>query len=129
MARIVVVDDNAILRRRVREVLEQDGHSVEEAGEGKKGLELIRAFKPHLVVADIFMPEMDGLELIGELREGDNAPSVLAISAGSSVLNHCMLPDARLLGANDVLAKPFDSQQLRRAVDNLLGSSREFEDS
>lgn len=129
MARVVVVDDNETLRRRVREVLEQDGHSVQEAGEGKKGLEMIRTFKPDLVVADIFMPEMDGLELIGELREGDNAPSVLAISAGSSVLDHCMLADARLLGANDVLAKPFDSQQLRRAVANLLRSPRESEHS
>ena len=129
MARVLVVDDNEPLRRRVRQVLEQEGHSVQEADEGKKGLQLVRTFNPDLVIADIFMPEMDGLELIGELRETNNAPAVLAISAGSSVLDHCMLADARLLGASDILAKPFEPEELRRAVGKLLQSTRGSEDS
>ena len=120
MAKIVIVDDNTKLRQRMQEALTSQGHTVVTAQDGNEGIRLIRSAAPDLVVSDIFMPDMDGIELIREIQASPDAPLVLAISAGSGLMDLCLLGDARHLGASGVLAKPFRREDLLDAVDALL---------
>lgn len=120
MAKIVIVDDNTKLRQRMQEALTSQGHTVVTAQDGHEGLRLIRSAAPDLVVSDIFMPDMDGIELIQEVQASPDAPLVLAISAGSDLMDLCLLGDAHHLGASGVLAKPFRREDLLDAVDALL---------
>lgn len=121
MLRILVVDDNADMRELMRVVLEQAGYAVHLAEDGEAGLTAQRAQPADLIVADIFMPNRDGLEIIGQLRSDYPAVKVLAISGGGSrVKGASYLATAREVGAHRVLAKPFDADELLRAVRALL---------
>ncbi len=117
MARILVVDDEPDERFLVGRVLRREGHEVTVAGNGAAALEAVRECPPDLVVTDIMMPVMDGVELIRRLR-GDPVTAAIPLLAASG--------DPRLAGAADaVLAKPYENHQLVEIVTALLekGSS------
>jgi len=80
---ILVVDDDAVLRELVRRILEKDGYAVVEAGNGREALERLEEVSPGLILLDLMMPEMDGFELVAELRRHDawRAIPVLVITA------------------------------------------------
>lgn len=120
MANILVIDDDGAVRRLVRRVLELGGHTVVEAGDGAEGMKMYHAHVVDVVITDLYMPDQDGIETIQLLR--DEAPDcrILAISGGASVGAEGSLRDAQMLGADDVLAKPFDHAQLLDAVERLL---------
>ncbi|MEO7600319.1 MAG: response regulator [Opitutus sp.] len=117
---ILVVDDQPIMREVVCQILEDAGHQVRDAGEGQEALRKLSAERFDLVVTDIVMPEMDGIELIGELRRRYPEIRVIAMSGGSE---RFPLKDglgiARRLGAGVTLTKPFLPEQLVEAVDFL----------
>ncbi|CAN5621439.1 response regulator [soil metagenome] len=119
MACILVIDDDVAVRRMIRTVLERGGHTVVEAGDGAEGMKLYHAHDVDVVITDLYMPGQDGIETIQLLREEAPDCRILAISGGASVGSEGPLRDARMLGANDVLAKPFDRAQLLDAVKRL----------
>lgn len=124
MASILVIDDDEFVRSLVTRALAQEGHRVDVAPDGATGLDLYRSARFDLVVTDILMPGKEGIEFILELREEDPSIPVLAISGGGVAGVSSTLQDARMLGADATLPKPFDVEALQRAVSGLLEGSR-----
>ena len=101
MATILVIDDQAPVRTLLRTVLEQAGHEVTEAPNGRLGLAAYRASPADLVITDILMPEMNGLDLILELTRAFLNVKVIAISGAPD--NQNALDAAKLLGVRHTL--------------------------
>lgn len=120
MARILVVDDNDEVRRMMRQALELHGHDVMDAGNGVEALAQFRRKVTDLVVTDVVMPDMEGLQTIIELRALDAGVKILAISGGGTFVPDGYLKSAEMLGADKGLEKPFTVQQLVDSVDQLL---------
>ncbi len=116
MARILVIDDEEPIRTLLRAALEQDGHEVMEASSGKLGLQLYRNQPADLVITDILMPDLNGLDTILELVREFLDVKVIAISGQGDE----RLSAAKLLGARRTLRKPFDMQELLSAVRYVL---------
>ena len=129
--RILVADDHEDTRHLLEWVLRRAGHDVIQADDGNIAIVKAHAWRPDLVIVDMFMPEKDGTEVIRELRRWSRPPKVVAISAGwraggVRVLNapHDMdvLDDATAAGADAVMAKPIDPRTLLGVVERLLVS-------
>lgn len=121
MATILIIDDDEALRSVIRRILERSGHLVKEAPDGIRGLALFDVEPVDAVITDLFMPEKEGIETIIELRERSARVRILAISGGARFGPDEPLTDARLLGADAVLAKPFSVEELSEAMEALLG--------
>jgi CheY-like chemotaxis protein len=123
MKRILVIDDHTGLRQMLRQILEREGYEVVEAGDGKEGIELYRQAPADLIIADVVMPEKDGVEIIRELKRDFPDVRIIAISGGSRTLDpqYC-LSAMKALGALYVLTKPFGRKELLEAVHKLLDS-------
>lgn len=119
--RVLVVDDDEGVRFTLRGLLEDEGLEVEEAGSGARALELLDAAAFHLVLTDLRMPGMDGLELLAAIRERPGAPRVILITAHGS---ERAAVEAMKRGAYDYFKKPFEPEELtavvRRAVESVL---------
>lgn len=114
MATILIIDDEESIRILLRSALEAAGYEVTEAANGRQGLELYRRKPTDLVITDILMPELNGLDMLLELtREFLNA-KVVAISGAGGEKN--VLDVAKLLGARQTFRKPFSIPQLLGAV-------------
>lgn len=120
MPRILVVDDNAEFRRGLGKALRLHGYDVTEAGDGREAMALLRKNPPDLVITDINMPEMDGIEVLNELRATKTAVPVIAISGGGRVPKSLLLGNASVLGAVETIEKPFELATLLRTVERLL---------
>ncbi|MGA6827596.1 response regulator [Nitrospira sp. NS4] len=122
MPSVLVVDDEDQIRQLIRDTLEQAGYEVQEARNGKQGLECYRAKPADLVVMDILMPDQDGLESIMTLRREFPASRVIAITGGCDMIGILNFLDvAKMLGARRTLQKPFDMQTLLEAAQSELG--------
>jgi DNA-binding response OmpR family regulator len=119
-APILLVEDEAGLRHIMAMLLSQAGFRVVEAGNGAEALRLLKATPASLVITDIVMPDMEGMELIRKLRQSPSGPRILAISGGGVITSGDYLHAARLLGADAVLAKPFNKATLLSAVRDLI---------
>jgi CheY-like chemotaxis protein len=125
VAKILVIDDDAGIRRTVSRILHRAGHEVAEAQDGLEGGEMFRASRPDIVVTDIFMPQKEGIELIRDFRRDHPSTLILVISGGSTtVAGKPSVPHylgmAQALGADGALAKPFRADDLLREIDRLL---------
>lgn len=121
MAKILVIDDEPLVLKTVRLVLELAGHDIQEASNGRIGMETLATQKFDLVITDILMPDQEGLETISGLRRDDGAIKILAMSGGGRTGNHDFLHIARKLGANATIKKPFDPDMLVAQVAELCG--------
>lgn len=119
--RILVMDDDEAIRGLLRHFLEAGGFEVEEAVGGNEGLRKHAARPYDLIVADLFMPEGDGLEFLTRLRPKETGLPIIAISGGSVHLHLEGLDLARLLGASRTIAKPFQPAEVVAAARSLLG--------
>lgn len=119
-ATVLVIDDDPALRGLLRKTLEHDGHHVLTASEGAEGLELYRSVDCDIVVTDLFMPGKDGIETIQELRMEFPEARIIAMSGGASTGDMGSLMDARMLGADLALPKPFTMASMSKAVQSLL---------
>jgi DNA-binding response OmpR family regulator len=114
--RVLVIEDNAGLRDVVRLALEGAGHDVVTASHGQEGLGYLNVHRVDLVVTDLFMPEMDGIEVIAALRRQFPGVKIVAMSGRPGV---DYLAVARELGAARILRKPFEMHELISAVDGV----------
>jgi CheY-like chemotaxis protein len=121
MARILVVDDDDKVRQMICDALTLHGHSVEAAGDGLRAMKRFRRRQFDLVITDIVMPEMEGLETILQIRGLSPDVAIVAISGGGSFTPGGYLKSALMLGADRALEKPFTLVQLMEAVNELLG--------
>ena len=116
-ARILVVDDEPGVREALRQVLEYDGCTVRLAGSGGEALTVYPEFRPHLILLDVKMAGLDGLETLRRLREADPAAQVVMISGHGTVATAV---EATRQGAFDFLEKPLDADRLLVTVRNAL---------
>jgi len=116
--RILLVDDEPSIRAALTRALKRDGHQVLSAPDGRQALEVATRESPELVVTDIRMPVMDGLELLRHLGQLEPPIPVVIMSAYASPE---ATAEAKRLGAYAVLAKPFKLLELRAAVEQALG--------
>ncbi len=121
MASILIIDDQPEILRVLTKVLEGAGHSVTEAADCKRALRYFAGRPTDLVVTDICMPEMDGIEFLMRLREAFPETPVVAMSGGGRIPKENLLGAASLLGAVDTLEKPFTAEQVLTAVERALG--------
>lgn len=122
MAHILVIEDEEMLRRTLRTLLERAGHSVVEAEDGQQGMTLFKTMRPDLVLTDIIMPNREGVETIGEMRREAPDLPIIAMSGGGSRGGDLFLTLAERLGATATLAKPIRQAELLAAVDRCLGA-------
>lgn len=120
MARILLIDDDDAVCDVTAQVLRQAGHTVNTASDGKTGLALHHAEQHDLIITDMVMPDMDGVELIMALRHTEPRPRVIAISGGSQFSEALLLPFAQRLGVQRTLAKPIQADALLQAVTEVL---------
>lgn len=120
---ILVVDDDDVCRSALVRMLEMLGHRVVGAAGGREGLRLWRESRPEVVILDILMPELDGLEVLGSARREWSCARVIAMS-GHKLLADSVLRCAELLGADASLIKPFDAKKLVDAI-GLAGSAND----
>ena len=113
MPRILVIDDNAAIRELLRFILEEEGYEVIEAADGAEGLQRYLSAPTDLVITDLQMPGMDGLELLQALRRVVPTPVLMAISGDQEALTQ-----AQALTPY-TFAKPLPLEQVLAAVRNL----------
>ena len=114
MATILIIDDEVLVRVLLRSALEEVGYEVTEAANGREGLELYRQRPTDLVITDIVMPELNGLDMLLELTRAFLHAKVIAISGAGGEKN--VLDVAKLLGARQTFRKPFSMPHLLGAV-------------
>ncbi len=120
MARILIIDDDESITSLLRTVFEREGHEVTTAANGREGVRLYQARPADLVVSDILMPEMDGLEALKELRQISPGLKLIAVSGGGQRLKMDVLRVAQLLGASATFEKPYRIDALLASVRKLL---------
>lgn len=123
MARILLVDDDAHLREVVRYALDRAGHEVREASDGVAAVEAFLAAEPDLVVLDVMMPELDGLEVCRRIRLTSSVPVLFLSSRGEEVDKILGLE----LGGDDYMTKPFSPRELVTRVKVLLRRTKPAE--
>lgn len=118
--KILVIEDDREIGRMITTVLTRHGYTVYGAGDGREGMRIFGWFRPDLVITDVFMPEMDGIEVIRDIRRGPSDVKIIAISGGASMPAEDALRLAKRLGANSVMAKPFMAEHLLAMVMEAL---------
>lgn len=119
---VLVVDDSAAIRKILQRVLRQTGmaiNTIHEAGDGEEALQLLRSHKVDLVLSDINMPKMDGLELLAALKKSPdwmNVPVVMITTEGGET----KVAEAVRLGANGYVRKPFTADQIKEKLAGIL---------
>ena len=114
--RALIIEDEALIRRFVRRALEDEGVSVEEAADGAQGLAAAGTWKPDLVVLDLGLPEVDGLDVTRALRRETDVPLIMLTARDSETDKIVGLE----LGADDYLTKPFSPRELVARVRAVL---------
>jgi DNA-binding response OmpR family regulator len=120
VATILLVDDDALIRRALTLALERIGHAVLTAENGLEGARRARDAAIDLALVDIHMPDMDGLELLVQLRATAPTLPVIVMSGGDQTRDLSLLKDVTLLGAAAALAKPFSLDELYGLVAGVL---------
>ncbi len=113
---ILVVDDEPKMVDLVRAYLERDGYRVAEAGDGRQALEVFRKVSPDLIVLDLMLPEMDGLEVCREIRRTSDVPVIMLTARDDDADKLIGLE----IGADDYITKPFSPRELVARVRVVL---------
>jgi CheY-like chemotaxis protein len=114
--RVLVVEDEAMLRRTLADTLTDEGFAVRQAPDGRAALELLETWRPRVILLDLLMPVMDGRAFLGELRQRDALADILVIVISAT-------PDKRDLdGAAEFVSKPFELDDVVDLVHRLAGT-------
>jgi DNA-binding response OmpR family regulator len=120
MPRILVIDDDPLLRSTVVTILTRAGFSVEEASDGAVGLAMVRKNPPDVVITDIFMPNRDGIEVVMEVKRSSPRTKIIAMTGGGQQGWMEGTSMAKSLVAHHILQKPFEREALLEAVIAVL---------
>jgi len=123
MARVLIIDDDHMLREVLALGVQQFGHTVLQAEDGQKGLDLVRATQVDVVVTDLIMPVKEGVETIIALRRSWPDLPVIAISGGATNAR-LYLDIAGKIGARRILPKPFSASQLNELIAEVLAEGK-----
>lgn len=122
MARVLVVEDSPAVRMAIVDVLQGLGHDITETENGRLAVERLEQGSFDLVITDVLMPEMDGIEVIKAIRRTHADTRILAISGGAPNLPAgYALKLTEMFRADAVLYKPFMNDELRKTVGELVG--------
>jgi len=116
----LVIDDDAVFRGVIERILVASGYTVALAEDGRHALRKAQEQKPDIVITDILMPEMEGVETIFRLREVDPDVPILAISGGWPDQQASLLKLVGRLGATETLPKPFRAKELLAAIEKCF---------
>lgn len=117
MARLLLIEDEVLISMSTSMLLEDEGHLVDVAPDGARGLEMALASPPDLIITDYMMPRMNGLDMIVELRaRGSRVPVLLATSVPEA-----QLPSSYAGGHDAYVSKPYHVTQILEAIARLLG--------
>ncbi len=119
MATILVVDDSRFTRLKISSFLQENGHEVIEAENGKSGLDLVRSQKPDCIVTDLLMPEMDGYAVLQAMQEENINIPVIVITADIQATTRQRVMD---LGAFAVMNKPANSNEISEQIQAAIES-------
>jgi len=117
-AQVLLIDDDSVFRWLLREILTQEGYDVWEAANGVQGVCLFQEVRPDIVLLDIVMPKMDGLETLRTIATFNPAAAVFLVSGATGATDH--IDAARMLGAKGGFAKPFRLGALLDAIREQL---------
>lgn len=120
MKRILVIDDDDMLRDMLMKLLSNAGYEVVSAENGIEALKLHEQNPADLIITDIIMPDMDGIEVVREFRKTSPATKIIAMSGGGRINPDQYLAIVQRLGAQRTFAKPFKSSEMLAAVSQLL---------
>lgn len=120
MKRILVIDDDYMVRTMLRMTLESKGYAVTEAADGKEGLKRFAEFPADVIITDLVMPEKEGLETISELKKIMPEVNIIAISGGGKIGPEGYLTVAKSLGAKYTFTKPVNKEKLLEAIQTLI---------
>jgi DNA-binding NtrC family response regulator len=120
MARILIIDDERAIRNALREILEYENYQVDEAEDGPKGLEWVGKESYDVILCDIKMPQMDGIEVLENIQKTTDAPVVMI--SGHGTIETAV--EAIRKGAYDFIAKPLDLNRLLITLRNAMDKSR-----
>jgi len=129
MAVIVIVDDNAAVRKLIRQMLSKEGHYILEAADGTVVLALLHKHTPHLVITDIFMPNRNGLEVIRDIRRVSPKTKIVAMTDRNAIREDLYFDAVSTLGVDATMTKPFRAGSLRELVRTLLADESRGEQS
>ena len=116
---ILICDDAAFMRMMIKDILTKNGYNVVgEAENGAKAVEKYNELKPDLVLMDIKMPEMDGIQALKKIKEGDSSALVIMCSAMGQ---QAMVIESIQAGAKDFIVKPFQADRVIEAVKKVVG--------
>jgi len=114
--RVLVVEDEAMLRRTLADTLTDEGFAVRQAADGREALELLESWRPHVILLDLLMPIMDGRAFLGELRQRDGVSDILVVVISAT-------PDKRDVdGAAEFVSKPFELDDVVDLVHRLAAT-------
>src|SRR6266700_2237346 len=115
--RVLVVEDEANERQGYAEILKTWGYETETAADGQEALEKLPSFDPHVVISDLRMPRLGGMELLKQVREGPSSPTFIILT-GQATIEEAV--EATKLGAFNFLEKPVDLKRLQVELRNCL---------
>ncbi len=116
---ILICDDAAFMRMMIKDILTKNGYNIAgEAENGSVAVDKYKELKPDLVLMDITMPEMDGIQALKKIRENDPSASVIMCSAMGQ---QAMVIEAIQSGAKDFIVKPFQAERVIEAVKKVVG--------
>jgi DNA-binding response OmpR family regulator len=124
MVSLLIIEDDNSVRGLFSQFFEREGYRVCCASNGREGLALLRSVGVDLVITDIMMPEMDGLEVVQEIRRLDAELPIIAISGGMRDAVFNFVSAARDFGANAIFEKPVSLHNLLASVKALTGDDR-----
>jgi len=118
MAKILVVDDSAFMRKIMKGILEKMGHNdITEASGGKEAIEKFKEVKPDLVLLDIIMPDVGGIDVLREIKGIDPNCKVIMVTA---VGQEAMIDECTKLGAKGYIIKPFEELKVSEAIKDAM---------
>jgi len=117
---ILVIDDDVEFRNYISVLLEKNGYYVKTTGSGTVALNIIKSVFPDLVITDLIMPDMDGLEIIREIKANYPKIKIMAISGGGRIEPDMYLDLASKFKADAILKKPFKKDVILKKIEELL---------
>ena len=118
--RVLIVDDEPAIIDVLTFNLEEADFTVETAKNGKEALKKLEGFKPELIITDIAMPDMEGIEFLRRMKKENLGTPIIVMSG--NVVGQNFLTAAEKLGAKGTIKKPFTSQELLKLIEKVLGS-------